>query len=374
MEAELLKGMIEDRDQCIDMIRRKSGEQQEKERRLREELSEVQETSAAERIEHQTAKTRLLHDREQAEERLEGVQRSLQEQGNSIKGYVSTAGQKEQQRLDDSSYVMRMQAQLCKAMHSMGIMDHQVELMKKHLDVIVKIQKEALSTMTEEKCQMELELMNSLIKSDSERREAEAELKGKADEIQNDIDQVERQISENRESDEEESDEEDGSEEGEDEDEDDEEEDEEEKQMKEELMQLLRDKTAQIEKLEKENELQLETIEELEAEIEQHVDARPNSPPRELINVSNEQDEIATGTSADPDPEPAVDGDDGGDAKEDGEKSDGNGSTQDDDDEAEQNQPPPSKDVGDPSNDGDDEDVGEDKKVEHDGFVEEPVG
>ena len=32
----------------------------------------------------------------------------------------------------DSSYVIRMQAQLCKAMHSMGILEHQLEILNQH--------------------------------------------------------------------------------------------------------------------------------------------------------------------------------------------------------------------------------------------------
>ena len=197
MEAEILKEMIEDREQCITMIQRKSEEQSTKESRLRQDLDEVQEKNTTQKIQLHSEKTTLLHKKQQVSEQLESLQRSLQEQGNSIKGYANAV--QHDQKIDDSSYVMRMQAQLCKAMHSMGIMEHQVELARKHSQTITKIQKDALSQLTDEMSQMELQLMNTLMKYDTEKRDIEMELKSKADEIQKDTDAVQRQIDENTE-------------------------------------------------------------------------------------------------------------------------------------------------------------------------------
>lgn len=377
MEAELLKEMIDDREQCIAKIKRKSEEQLEKETRLKHELDEVQEKSTSQKIEYQTVKADLLHKRQQVTEKLEAVQRSLQEQGNSIKGYASVI---QQEQVGDSSYVMRMQAQLCKAMHSMGIMDHQMELAKRHADTICKLQRDALSTMTEEKSQMELELMNSLMKADTERRDVETELKSKFDAIQKDIDAVVRQIEENKDSDEDESESESNNRD------ESEEEDPEEKEMKEELMQLLRDKKAEIERLEGEMEKQAETIEEMESDLDGGGGGgssgggspeRPKSKTTsEAPSSSSASDLLADvrrrlASSDDGDNEEEGDGSSSGDYDDDDEDDsgdgDGNGEDEETTEASEGGEGSANKDGGDGDDDDDDEPTGEDEDVSSSG-------
>ena len=176
MEAELLRGMIADREQRIVNIKRKTEEQKEKELRLSKELEEVSAENMQAEIQLQTVKTRLLHSRQQAYQQLEVMQRDLQQQGLSLQAYAGAVMQKQQQSEGvDTSYVMRMQAQLCKAMHSLGIGDHQMELAKAHVDSLVKMQRDAVAAVREEKSQVELELMKLLQEQKEEIQRLEKE-------------------------------------------------------------------------------------------------------------------------------------------------------------------------------------------------------
>ena len=270
MEAELLRGMVSDREQRIVNIKRKTAEQKEKELRLSKELEEVSAAKMETEIQLQTTKTRLLHSRQQAFQQLEAMQRDLQQQGSSLQSYAGAVKQQQKDQSSavgggvDTSYVMRMQAQLCKAMHSLGIGDHQMELAKAHADALIKMQRDAVAAVREEKSQVELELMNELMKRDTEHRTLENQLKARLDEIRKDVEAVNEQLENS------DSEDDDGEKDGDDEQEsEEEEEDEEEKEMKEELMKLLQERKEEIQRLEKENEEQLETLQELEEQIQE---------------------------------------------------------------------------------------------------------
>lgn len=152
----------------------------------------------------------------------------------------------------DSSYVLRMQAQLCKAMHSMGMMETQLQLTMGHTEAFQKSVKDSVTSMVEEKSQVELKLMNDLVLADNDRREVEMkrnELSEAFTAEKDDLmDKIERQRVK----------EEEGDAEGEDED------DEEEK---EELKEILAQGKEEIERLESENKQQEEKLETLKQKV-----------------------------------------------------------------------------------------------------------
>ena len=248
-EAELLREMVADREHRIKLIQLKTEEQLQKEERLHRELGQVQELTVDQKIGRQTEKTTLLHARQTAQQRLEAMQRDLQQQGSSLSAYTGVI---KQEQMADSSYVMRMQAQLCKGMHSMGIIDHQMELAQTHADILIKSQKDAVAHQTEENSQMVLELMNQLMKIDTERRDLEAGFKARMDVILRDLEHVRQDIEKNQDSDDDEG--------ADSEEEKEESDDEEEKEAKKELMALLTERKNEIEKLEQVTEQQLDTI------------------------------------------------------------------------------------------------------------------
>jgi hypothetical protein len=157
--------------------------------------------------------------------------------------------------MKDPNYVMRMQAQLCKAMHSLAIIEHEMDLEKKHTEDVVKYQKEMVASCIDERTQTELKHMNELLAIDVKRRAAESELKKKLNGILQERKVLEQQITENEESE--------TSEAVLEEDLDDDE-----RAAKDEMMKLLTERKAEIAALESKLEERDITIAEMEEEME----------------------------------------------------------------------------------------------------------
>ena len=84
----------------------------------------------------------------------------------------------------DSSYVIRMQSQLCKAMHSMGALEHQLDIVTKRSAATLSAVKGSMSTLVEEKTMVELKLMNELMQVDTIKRRMEDGLRRSQEEFQ----------------------------------------------------------------------------------------------------------------------------------------------------------------------------------------------
>ncbi len=268
----MLRGMIADRDARMEKIQRKSQEQAQRNVELCQQLETVtaEERQQSKQISNETHQ--LVSQYQAVLHKLEQMQRDFKQQGASLKTYSKDASILGKVGANggsgDASYVMRMQAQLCKAMHSLGITDHQMELATKHTELIVKYQKETLIQCREERTSTELNLMNQLIEKDNERRTIEESYQAKLDVIFKEREALERQMEESGHDLEDDDDDNEGNA-------DDTEEDPEEKEMKQELMQLLTERRAEIERL----EVAMEEQEELMAELEEQVADAVQSPP-----------------------------------------------------------------------------------------------
>ena len=163
---------------------------------------------------------------------------------NEIMKSVSTA------ESNDSSYVLRMQAQLCKAMHSMGMVETQYQLTQTQQETLQKSLKDVKTDMIEEKTQVELKLMNDLVLADTSRREVEMKCKEITDKFISQKDDLMEKIERQNET----------SENGEEEESDDEEE-------KEELKEILSQGREEIERLTKENKDEYEKLEALKQKV-----------------------------------------------------------------------------------------------------------
>lgn len=260
MEAELLRGMIVDRDTRIANIKRKQEDLLAKEERLKEELSEAAESNSSQIITQQTERTSLYHEQQGVYHSLTNLHSHLQRQGDSLHEYSLYLQQNGDVSASDAQNVMRLQAQLCKAMHSVSIVDHQHEMLMAHNETLLKLQKEELAKQSEDKARIEQSVLNDLVMRDTEVRGVENKLKGELDSIYKEMDAIREQLDD--------SDSEDENNEGEpkeDEEEEEEEElDEEEKAAKEEMMKVLQERKQEIERLEKEIEEREELVEDLQ--------------------------------------------------------------------------------------------------------------
>ena len=90
----------------------------------------------------------------------------------------------------ESSYVIRLQAQLCRAMHSLGVMESQLALVKENCSSLIKCMKEDLSHMVDDRTRREIELMNTLAMVDAEKRGWQIEMEKKLREQEELLDSV----------------------------------------------------------------------------------------------------------------------------------------------------------------------------------------
>jgi ADP-ribose pyrophosphatase YjhB (NUDIX family) len=197
MEMELLNQMIHDRDRRIASIKQKMEEQHEKMAKFQEELIEIKRRREESEIAHMEELTRLMEEKEVGERALGRLQEDLKkQQGDSLQLYAEVIKKDAAKIPDatDSSYVMRMQAQLCKCMHSMGIMENQTELVKKTCDELIKSLKDAVNRTIDEKTNVELKFMNDLVMTDNARREMEEQMKEKLDKLREQIAEVEEKL------------------------------------------------------------------------------------------------------------------------------------------------------------------------------------
>jgi len=225
MEEDLLQEMIRDRETSITFIEKKIFDQDDKEKRLREHEIIATETVKKNREEYRTEQTvlrqrygtflRQYHDTKDALDTKKAHQHQQQQhQQHSNGGGINNSQQQAQNGgkilnvpslhvyneimnavdtsssssnsnagnvaagIDSSSnYVVRMQSQLCKAMHGMGIMETQLQLTRKKTELYKKKSKDVITGMVEEKSQAELKLVNELIVADNLRQEVETKRK-----------------------------------------------------------------------------------------------------------------------------------------------------------------------------------------------------
>jgi DNA repair exonuclease SbcCD ATPase subunit len=254
MEKELLNQMIYDRDRRIASIKQKMEDQHQKMVKFQDELVEIKKRREESEIAHMEELTRLMEEREVGDRQLWRLQEDLKkQQGDSLQLYaeVIKKGVAKVSNAKDSSYVMRMQAQLCKCMHSMGIMENQTELVKATCDQLIKSLKEAVNQTIDEKTNVELQFMNELVMTDNSRREVEEKMNTKLDKLQDEIARLEEKLAD-RDSDTES----------------DSEVDEEEEEEKRELKKELKERNEEIEALQKQIDAQKARIHKLESGVD----------------------------------------------------------------------------------------------------------
>lgn len=108
----------------------------------------------------------LRREKEALEDRVQQVYRDLREDDTTEDPMEAPDGY-------DSAYVMGLQAQVGKYIRTLGILDHQIVMVKSSCDEVVKSLKEEIGDVMEEKCRMEMDLLNQLAVLDSEKRDLE---------------------------------------------------------------------------------------------------------------------------------------------------------------------------------------------------------
>mmetsp|Transcript_18739 Transcript_18739/g.33913 ORF Transcript_18739/g.33913 Transcript_18739/m.33913 type:complete len:333 (-) Transcript_18739:88-1086(-) len=183
MEEALLKEMVSERDKKIAQLRVAVDEHNAKLFAKQRELEKVQDESSEAKLQYRRAIASLVKKRDEGLHKIQKVEKEVRNQNGSLHVYADILKEAAPESVD-SSYVVRMQAQLCKAMHSMGILEHQLAIVNSISSEVVKSQKEAITSVVDEKSAMELEVMNELMAIDDARREIEGECKAKLEKEQ----------------------------------------------------------------------------------------------------------------------------------------------------------------------------------------------
>jgi hypothetical protein len=176
MEKELLSQMIHDRDRRIAFIKKQMERQDQKMSEYQVELAEIIKQNQESEISQMEELTRLMQGTEASDQMLRCLKEDLKrQQGDSLQLYSEEVKKSSMKApgSKDSSYVIRMQAQTCKFMHYVGIMEKQTELVKVICDEAIKSLREAGNRTLDEKTNVELQFMNELVKTGNTRREME---------------------------------------------------------------------------------------------------------------------------------------------------------------------------------------------------------
>ena len=192
MEKALLQEMVRDREMCIQFLEKKLEGQEEKATRLKKEQDELSERKQKDRDVHRSELMQLWKDYDgilspyqDLKDALDTRRQHQQENGEgsqpigpSLETYIEimkevpsdeTNGSEE-----TSNYVVKMQSQLCKAMHGMGVMETQRHMTKGQTEHIQKKAKDVLTEMREEQSNVELKMVNDLIVADNSKREVDS--------------------------------------------------------------------------------------------------------------------------------------------------------------------------------------------------------
>jgi hypothetical protein len=260
MEEELLREMIRDRDIQTDLIHKKMVEQSKKMISSAEHLKQTAAALKTSRVEQALELDQVVKRHTQRVEQLKSATESMdmkkQQQGSSLHVYTEVMKAVATPESMDSSYVMRMQAQLCKAMHSMGVAENQLSLVTRQTEYWIKYLKDSVTSTVDDKSHVELKLMNDLVVADNARREAEATMKAKMEDYHKEREALEKRGKKKTGNDNDDSEVEDESEEADDDDEE-----------RDELMEILNQGREEITRMEEENKKQLAKMNELKDKI-----------------------------------------------------------------------------------------------------------
>lgn len=186
-----MQEMIRDREICVQFLEKKLAGQEKKAERLKQEHGEILDTKQTDRDTRRAELMQLWKDYDGILSRYQDLKDELdarkqqQQQDNgerseplglNLDTYIEimkNVPSEENGSGDSSNYVIKMQSQLCKAMHGMGVMETQRQMAKGQTELIQKKAKDVVTEMREEQSNVELKMVNDLIVADTSKREVD---------------------------------------------------------------------------------------------------------------------------------------------------------------------------------------------------------
>ena len=189
----MLQEMIRDREICIQFLGKKVAGQDERAKILKKLRDEISAAKEKHREEHRSQLMELWKEydsllcryqdaKDELDTKKQQQQKDSDNEGRERIGPDITVYQDIMKEVatatdpngsGDSSYVVKMQSQLCKAMHGMGVMETQRQMTKGQTEHIQKKAKDVVTDMVEEQSNVELKMVNDLILADNSKREVD---------------------------------------------------------------------------------------------------------------------------------------------------------------------------------------------------------
>ena len=178
MEQSTLHSMIHERDAQISFLLHQLHSISDNISSLQKELHHKSQARKHQREEHSAAIKKLKEEHAEQRAHLARYESKIKG-GGGLRVHEYASLMKAANKDVESSYVIRLQAQLCRAMHSLGVMESQLALVKENCSSLIKCMKEDLSHMVDDRTRREVELMNTLAHVDAEKRAWQAEMEKK---------------------------------------------------------------------------------------------------------------------------------------------------------------------------------------------------
>jgi hypothetical protein len=195
-ERNLLASMIAERDAQISSLTHQLHSTTDALRDVQREVSSKSSARRQQREEHSSTIKRLKDEHSESRRVLARFESNVKSGGGlRVHEYAALMRSANSTRVE-SSYVLRLQAQLCRAMHGLGVMESQLALVKENCSGLIKFMKEDLSHMVDDRTCREIELMNGLAKVDNEKRVMASEMERKIREREELLDQVREEYEE----------------------------------------------------------------------------------------------------------------------------------------------------------------------------------
>ena len=195
-EQNLLTSMLTERDAQISTLTHQLHSTSEVLYSTQKELQSKSASRKAQREEHSTTIKKLKEEHTEQRRILAKFEQNVKNGGGlRVHEYAALMRSANSNQVE-SSYVIRLQAQLCRAMHSLGVMESQLALVKENCSSLIKFMKEDLSHMVDDRTRREIELMNGLAKVDNEKRIMAEEMEQKIQEKEELLDQVREEYEE----------------------------------------------------------------------------------------------------------------------------------------------------------------------------------
>ena len=178
----VLGDMIHERDNHIAALTNQLHQTSDSIHTLTKELHQKSSARKQQRDEHSQSIKKLKEEHLEQRQKLAKFEQNVKGGGGlRVHEYAALMRSANSSQVE-SSYVIRLQAQLCRAMHSLGVMESQLALVKENCSSLIKFMKEDLSHMVDDRTRREIELMNGLAQVDHEHRVMQDEMEKKINE------------------------------------------------------------------------------------------------------------------------------------------------------------------------------------------------